>query len=1181
MTIFLEQFGSELSLIRSGSMLCSWNRGLHFCRMEYSDSQTDYVPSPQDNLLHDLLLKGLQRGVRPFPSYYTEETIISLYGWPFGIEHLSHELGSITYSYDSSLVTAYEDFNDIIEPWRGDSGDIDFDPEHPENERKLFDRLIDRFGDRLGNCIETQVDIPSIIDAKKSDDFLAQRADLLLSFPNHKGLLLEPGDHEDNQLNHDNKRDRAFRGIGIETLRPRNSEINEEQLYKKIEEHISLLDANRYLDAPVDRSEKALAANYLFLLPSLIARVERLLLHFFLHQGLMHKEELRIGIIERDLECAEISIIGFLEKLKRLIALYGLSYQIPSVRLHVQRNPAYRFGKIENLEITAVQHDDFLDVRLDLVLDVGIKCNSLTKVDSQLTAHHGSVRQCFPHNRTIRFAYRSQAVPISVTDATNKLLSTFVQDYFRKHSLRSGQGPVIRNVLSQKPTIGLLPTSAGKSMCYQLASLLTPGTTIIVDPLVALMRDQVQSLKEQYGIDRVIAWHASAGLHTKDVPAILSENSMIFISPERLQRNSFRSAMNTLGASDIFINYVVIDEAHCVSMWGHDFRPSYLTLKRNFQEFCTFQGREPVLVALTGTASQLVLIDLKRELDIQNFESIIRPDTFDRPELNFNIVKCPESEKAQTLEQVTVSIAGRLNVQRLDIDAHGIIFTYTPNEVWKLFGQQVGNAEGLIRTVLSDDDTNLRYGIYTGSSPKQNTVPLFYRDKWEKYKEKTLLAFKRGQIQMLFGNTAVSVGIDNERLNYVINYRMPQSMESYYQQCGRAGRSRQHAECFLIFSDDEPNTTQRWLDREIMEMPQRFDDLGTISYFHQNSFPGQVIDSKGTESIFRYLFSEPNGQYMIEIPMIEGYRTERYISHCLILGFIVDYEVSGTGMNTTYQVRRHPSVDDFMVNRNKSVIESSIIDNLHSYLSRYRPISRSDVKQRLNEREEKNLSVRGIGLLVSFIYEQIEYQRRESIRTMVSFCNEADTSPELLRTRIRGYFDTSDKFSALLLDMSERLPDFNIVAELLDLVDGFDDVEHLYWETRRLLDERFRPDWASISLYAVAYREKAVVSNTFMRLFGDMIKGLRDELIPNESGKLFLGRFLGYLTKFDDVFNAELSCEVLARAFIYLYRNFGLEYLDIINDLDVSTDMKEYIHAYVAVEQLGRITNAGYAQITG
>jgi hypothetical protein len=677
---FYEQFGSELSVIREGNLSCDWNKGLHCCRMEFVQSDAGYEPTPEDDLLHDVLLKGLQRGRRPFPSYFVEQWIVALYGEPLGLqEKPGTGTGSITYAYDATLAQAYQEFADLIEPWRGDAEAISFDPEHPENERQLFRSLVQRFGARMGHCCAPQVDIATILDRKTAAAFTAQRGDILLHFPNGRSLLLEPGDHDDPaRAALDKRRDAAFGRAGIATLRPRNAEIQDEALYSKIETGISEIDGLAFLNDVEERTERQLACNYLFLLPSLIARIERLLLYFFFRRGLMRRETLSIGVIERDLECAELALASFLDKVERLSKLYGWQCAVPRISLIVQRNTTYRYGDLSQLEIPVERCERLNGREVDLLLDVAIKCNALTPPDLDGAPNAGSARQTYVHNRPVRFGYRAEARAIPVTDESEQILATFVQDYFRKQALRPGQGSILRNVLAQKSTIGLLPTSAGKSLCYQLAALLTPGTTLVVDPLVALMKDQVQSLVEQYGIDRVLAWHAGAGLHDQNIGALLSENLIVFISPERLQRPKFRAAMKSLSAGDLFINYAVVDEAHCVSMWGHDFRPSYLTLERNFREYCTFQGRAPVMVALTGTASQLVLIDLKRELAIQDLDAVVRPDTFDRPELNFNLVSCSDTEKPEVLNQVCTAIARRLNVQQVDTDAHGIVFTYPP-----------------------------------------------------------------------------------------------------------------------------------------------------------------------------------------------------------------------------------------------------------------------------------------------------------------------------------------------------------------------------------------------------------------------------------------------------------------------------------------------------------------------
>ena len=1194
MAIKLEQIGSELGLIRHENMECDWNINLHYCRMEYAEGESEYQPTEDDNLLHDVFRKGLLRGKRPFSSYFTEEKILSLYGKPFNLAHTSANQGTIDYSYDQSLIETYKDFSDLVDPWIGSAEDVAFDS---DNERELFKHLLEHFGERLAHYLEPQANIASILPAGTADSFSAQRADILLSFPNGRSLLLEPGDHDDNsQIGLDQRRDRAFENINIETIRPRNNEIRNTLLYDEIRNKISQLDAEPYLAVPDTSSEKLLVANYLFLLPSLIARVEQLLLYFFFRKGLAHQKELHIGIIERDLGCAEIALASFIEKIQRLSSLYGIKNEMPSIRLYVQRNPAYRYGEIENLDVdvSAEQCDDFSNLSLDLILDVGIKCNALTKANQGAATYFGSARQCFPHNQPVSFGYRSSAKAISITDTTDELLSTFVRDYFRKKELRPGQSPILRNVLSQKSTIGLLPTGAGKSLCYQLASLLTPGTTIIVSPLVALMEDQAQYLKD-IGIDRIVAWHGGSNHHDKNIGTILIGSSMVFIAPERLQRPKFREAIQSLNASDIYINYAVIDEAHCVSMWGHDFRPSYLALERSFRKFCTFQGRKPVLVALTGTASNHVLIDLKRELDIRDSEAIVRPKTFKRPELHFNLVKCPNSKKANSLQQVTDTIARRLNIQQLDMDAHGMIFAYTPKEAWQLFGKQVGDAKGVVRTVLTGSNSQLRCGIYTGKPPSdEKKRPLFHQNEWTKYKKDTLKAFKRGQIRMLFGNTAVGVGIDNEHLNYVINYRMPQSMEAYYQQCGRAGRNGQDSECFLIFSDDTPRDTQRWLNHDIEKMPYRGDDLGTVAYFHQNNFPGIDQDYNGSMLLSKNLYTDdPDQQGMVEVKQFfqKGMtkaevarveRTERYISYWLILGVIDDYEVTGMKQNTVYRIHRHPIVETYQQNRAQEPLKEHIINSLYSYLSRYQPTLKSDIEKEVNECEEPKFISRALRVLIKFLYERMEYQHRESIRTMVNFCNEADTSPKRLQDRITAYFDSSDKFSNSLSVMSESSLDMYSVVQLLDRIDGLDDAEHLHWETRRLLDERPHVSWEAISLYAhvYAYSEEVTRFNTFVQSFERLIERIREEKHISQEGQLtFLIKYMSYFTKLDRLFSNVISTELFAIMFDYLYKKYGMEYLGMIDKMEITEEQKEYIHTYIATVQLGGLINARHSRI--
>ena len=1190
MATFLDQVGGRLSLFLGREFKCSWLEPLRYCRLEINSGLPPRPLSDDEKLLHDLLLKGLWRGYAPFPTFRVEQEIISIYGAPFNIREIPREnRGSIEYRFDSTLPEVYREFKDFLEPWGGSPEDVAFDPENPDNERRLFQKMLQRFDSRLAHCISPQVELASVFSGIGANPFLGQRADFLLTFPNGKALVLEPGDHDDVvQIDLDRKRDRAFQHLGIETLRPRNSDIDGDDFYRDLRERLDGLGVLCFLEEDQTRDEKALAANYLFLLPTLIAQVERILIDFFFLSGLVCREELVIGIHERDLECAEITMFAFLDRLSRLARLYDMELALPKIRILVQRNARYRFGDL-NVPIhllgemgVQVQRVAELDgVELDLLLDVGIKCNGLTPLRLSTAPCFGAVRKHHQHNQPVRFSFRSMPRSVALSEDNQPLLESFLQDFFRKYALRPGQYPILQNVLAQKATIGLLPTSAGKSICYQLSALLTPGTTIVVDPIVALMTDQVQSLQEQSGIDRVLAWHAGAGLHDQKVAAILSGNIIVFLSPERLLRPNFRDAMQALNAADIYVNYAVIDEAHCVSMWGHDFRPSYLTLERNFKRYCSFQGHTPVTVALTGTASQLVLIDLKRELNIQDMEAIIRPDSFDRPELHFSLVRCSSDDKEETLRTVMTTIAQRLNVQALDRDACGIIFAYIPNELWQLFGSFVGDAEAHVQTVMQDaGGDNVRYGMFSGSPPQDSGLD---RRAWEKYKARTLAAFKRGDMRMLFGNTAVGVGIDNEQLNYVINYRMPQSLEAYYQQCGRAGRSEQHSECYLIFSDDQPAITQDWLNRTIPRMPYRRDDLGTVSWFHQGNFPGQKEDCNGAAEVFGTIFGGQESESgLVQVPGNGEDRTERYVSYWLILGVLEDYAVTGMGGNTVYHVRRHSNVKQFLETQDTNALQNHLVDSLHQYFSRYRPVARDEIERAIESRPEERLSARCVGHLVEFIYQQIEYQRRAAIGTMVSFCTEEDVSPERLRDRIGAYFDTSEKFSERLLDMADTAVDAVAVADLLDQIDGFDDVEHLYWETRRLLDERFRADWAAINLYSVIYRDAGQASDAMLQAFDTLVRELdEDTSVNEESAREFLGGLLSSLVRLDQTFGDAVSQGLLAQFFLRLFEQRKTAYMQLLDTIDIPDPHRDIIRLHITNSQMKEIIDARYSRCIG
>jgi hypothetical protein len=696
------------------------------------------IESDDFRFLHDLDSRILHRGRCTLPTIAIERLIASFYGDEYELKEISDEsIGTIEWQWNDDLVHDASEFVDYLTPWQGDATMVEFDPVHPVNERRLFQQLLDHFGSRIASCVYAQVHISDLLPQREGQSFLGQTVDFLLSFPNGHRIVLEPGDHAAGatplrQEQKDNQRDQALSKVGIETLRIDNERIGTAELMQAVEGAIQRCDAMRFLGDLLDSTEGIKKLSHLILLPTLIARVESSLSLFMLQRGLMSKESLQLCIVEQDIECAELALFSFLDRLRRLSDLYGILFDPPRIYLTIIRSGNFscaNLGSLQELlaefECTVDQAIEANEKEFDLAIDVGIKCNSITPPSAVKSSCRATVRNSFPHSKLHRFSYSSLPREVQITDDKEELITSFLSDLFRKSQLREGQLPIIQNILAQRSTIGLLPTSAGKSICFQLSSILTPGITFVVDPIVFLMKDQVLGLSEQYGITKIAAWHSETGIDRDDqVGELMSTNIMVFMSPERFLRPKFRSAMKNLLAGDLFVNYAVIDEAHCVSMWGHDFRPPYLMLERCIREYCSLRGRIPVVVALTGTASQLVLIDLKRELQIEEFDSIIRPKSFDRDELTYNVIPCASSNKQASLNTILGTIGQRLGVRDVRTDAYGIIFANLPKQVWQLYAEFAGNTDQHIKQIVSNEFANdkIEFGIACGGMPKNTPM---------------------------------------------------------------------------------------------------------------------------------------------------------------------------------------------------------------------------------------------------------------------------------------------------------------------------------------------------------------------------------------------------------------------------------------------------------------------------
>ena len=326
-------------------------------------------------------------------------------------------------------------------------------------------------------------------------------------------------------------------------------------------------------------------------------------------------------------------------------------------------------------------------------------------------------------------------------------------------AFRPGQEELIDAVLSGRDVLGIMPTGGGKSMCYQIPGLLLPGLTVVISPLISLMRDQVQALTAA-GIPAAYLNSTLTGAEAKNVYRNLYQGNIkiLYVAPERLDSESFGAF-----AEQVPISFVAVDEAHCISQWGQDFRPSYLRIV----QFIESLPRRPVVGAYTATATKQVQQDIWRLLKLNI--PLSRVTGFDRPNLYFEVLH-PESKDGELLRL----LASRKRKS-------GIIYCSTRKNV------------ETVCDFLKDRGYNAtRY--HAGLDEKERTA----NQEDFLYDRKTVMV----------ATNAFGMGIDKSNVSFVIHYNMPRSIESYYQEAGRAGRDGSEADCILLYSPRDVSTAQ-------------------------------------------------------------------------------------------------------------------------------------------------------------------------------------------------------------------------------------------------------------------------------------------------------------------------------------------------------------------------------------
>jgi ATP-dependent DNA helicase RecQ len=642
----------------------------------------------------------------------------------------------------------------------------------------------------------------------------------------------------------------------------------------------------------------------------------------------------------------------------------------------------------------------------------------------------------------------STATPINyrITKEDEATIEFFLQNIFGKETFRDGQFPIIENALNRRDTIGLLPTGGGKSLCYQLPCLLQPAVNFVVCPIKSLMYDQNENLENML-ITNIAYITSDLGQEERRKRELEFEKGhylFVFISPEKFQIPSFRDKIRAI-ISRFSMSYAVIDEVHCLSEWGHDFRTSYLNLAKTIDKLSPKdKDGEGVIkfIGLTATASVNVLKDIKIEFSRQkqkladdNIKSLL---DYSRMELNFHVKE--SHNKNQELIDLLKELRDSEDLTETDEKA-ALIFTPNVNGSFGCYA--ISNQ---LNTIFPG-----KSNWYSGEVPRVHEynneghrtgrrISVLNPDDFVKHKDRVQKGYKKDKYSILVATKAFGMGIDKSNIHYSFHYGLPSSVEALYQEAGRVGRwnksnqlhKDKKGQCYVLYT---PETINKDRVQRLFNIDTTFAEMRKIN---------EEAGWNGND-VFRQLFLFLQGQndikedFTIVLNVIDRYfeqnRTIRIFWNDAnnALGISKDilqkaiYRLSLLGIVSDWTT---DFINHFEVEFN-TISEKSILENLSGYILKYEPDR--NVQEDILSLNQKTYLEKAVWFLLNWIFENIAYNRKQSLKTLVDWSDDFKDS-DTFKRRIDNYFKFTES-TFVLQHISENPLDYSQWFEALKIVE--------------------------------------------------------------------------------------------------------------------------------------------------